>query len=99
MNISEPTGTMPDYIFTRRRGIELEKGLALAGYLITRFQKTQKGRLRRDELAEITAVIKALADDARAARIADDAIAPDGPAGRNPPMQLIRPTATRSWIR
>jgi len=68
--MSKKDPVYPDFIFGRRRAIEIEEGLALAGALITRYPRDQA--LTEPELATIKDLVHYLVDELRAGRLEDE---------------------------
>lgn len=68
--MSEDKRVMPVFVFARRRDIELETGLTLAGKLIVDIPKTQKPKRRDQRL--VAGIVQQLAESAR--QMPDDAI-------------------------
>lgn len=61
---------MPDFVFARRRDIELDVGFLLAGMLVTKFPRGS--RLRERDKTAIRNVIHKLGCEAEAGRLSDD---------------------------
>jgi hypothetical protein len=74
---------MPVFAFYRRRDIELETGLILAGKLVVDIPKTAKLKGRQRRL--VSHIIRLLTDAARAKQMPDDAITYGWPNGCRPP--------------
>ena len=74
---------MPTFVFARKREIEIETGLTLAGFLIVDLPKGKKpkGRDRR----MIAEVIEALTTAVKSGRMPDDAITYGWHGGGRPP--------------
>ena len=71
--MSAPRKVMPDFMFGRRRDIEVQPGaeLMLAGFLVTRFPKTLV--LGEAERKRISTVIDRLIGELLAGRVTEDA--------------------------
>ena len=74
---------MPIFAFFRRRDIEQELGLTLAGNLIIDIPKSRKSPLPHEQQM-ITEILQKLADSARSGELPDDAIVYGWPGGRRP---------------
>jgi len=74
--------TMPLFIFARRRDIERENGLILAGQMIVDIPKRKKPKRRQQQM--IAEIVQRLTADARSGQMPDDAIAYGWPGGCRP---------------
>jgi hypothetical protein len=80
---SAATGrVMPVFAFARRRDIELEVGLILAGRLIVDIPKTTKPKRRHQRL--IAEIVQRLTEGARSQQMPDNAIVYGWPNNRRP---------------
>jgi len=62
---------MPDYVFGRRRDIELQSGLMLVGFVVTKFPKS---RTPSDEdRKRVSVVVERMVMELRAGRMTEDA--------------------------
>jgi hypothetical protein len=75
---------MPVFVFGRRRDIEIETGLILAGSLIVDIPKGTKKPKRRHQRM-IGDILQQLIDSARSGRMPDDAMVYGWPGGIRPP--------------
>jgi hypothetical protein len=73
---------MPAFVFERRRDIELETGLLLAGHLIVDISSSKKLKGKRQHL--IQWIVKILIAQARSGQMPDDAVIYGWPNGRRP---------------
>jgi hypothetical protein len=78
--IAEPV--MPAFVFARRRDIEVEGGLLLAGNLVVDIAKGKKVKPKRQHM--ITALIEMLTAQVRAGQMPDDAVVYGWHGGRRP---------------
>jgi hypothetical protein len=78
--MTEPV--MPAFAFARRRDIEIETGLLLAGNLVVDIPKGAK--LKRKQRRMLTDIIQMLTAEARAGRMPDDAVIYAWRGGRRP---------------
>ena len=70
--MSDQDLVMPDFIFERRKDIELEAGFLLAGMLVTKFP--QGRRLKGRDKSAIRNIIHKLGCEAEAGRLAENAV-------------------------
>jgi hypothetical protein len=73
---------MPLFIFARRRDIERETGLILAGQLIVDIPKRRKPKRREQQM--LAAIVQQLTAQAQSGQIPDDAIVYGWPGGCRP---------------
>jgi hypothetical protein len=76
------TNIMPVFVFARRRDIEIEAGLILAGDLIVDIPKTEKPKRRHQQM--VGDIIWMLFADAQSGRMPDDAMIWGWPEGTLP---------------
>jgi hypothetical protein len=76
------TNIMPVFVFARRRDIEVEAGLILAGDLIVDIPKTEKPKRRHRQM--VGDIISMLTADAQSGRMPDDAMIWGWPGGTPP---------------
>src|SRR5262249_23149637 len=73
---------MPLFVFARRRDIEIENGLILAGQLVVDIPKTKKPKRREKQM--IAEIVQRLTAEARSGQMPDDAMIAGWPGGRPP---------------
>jgi hypothetical protein len=79
----EDKRVMPVFAFFRRRDIELEVGLILAGKLVVDIPKTTKPKRRHQRM--IAEIVQRLTEGARSHQMPDDAIVYGWPNNSRPP--------------
>jgi hypothetical protein len=62
---------MPDYVFGRRRDIELQSGMTLVGFVVTRFPKSKV--LSEEDRKRVGVVVERMVMELRAGRMTEDA--------------------------
>jgi hypothetical protein len=75
--------TMPVFVFKRRRDIEHEAGLILAGHLIVDVPKSRKKPKQREQQM-IVEIVQRLTAQAQSGQMPDDAIVYGWPGGCRP---------------
>ena len=73
----------PIFVFMRRRDIEIETGIILAGRLVVDIPRGREPS--QGERAMVGDIIQQLTTEAQAGRLPDDAIVDGWPEGRRPP--------------
>ena len=79
----EDKRVMPVFAFLRRRDIELETGMILAGKLVVDIPKTTKPKRRHQRF--IAEIVQRLTEGARSQQMPDDAIVYGWPNNNRPP--------------
>jgi len=74
--------TMPLFVFARRRDIEIETGLILAGQLIVDLPKRKKPKRRHQQM--IAEIVQRLTAEARSGQMPDDVLVIGWHGGRRP---------------
>jgi hypothetical protein len=82
-----PDITMPLFVFARRRDIEIEAGLTLAGQLIVDIPKRKK--LKQCYQQMIVEIAHRLTAEAQSGRMPDDAIVYGWAGGRGRPANAV----------
>jgi hypothetical protein len=80
--------TFPLFVFFRRRDIELETGLILAGNLLIDLPKETKPNREDDDSSMIAAIIQRLTDEAQSGRMPVDAVV-NGWHGGHVPLDAV----------
>lgn len=76
MTLTKPSNRVPDYLFCRQPDVEAAGGLALAGFLMTRFPKGHA--FAKADNDEVTAIVKRLVAEIGEGRMASPAEAIHG---------------------
>jgi hypothetical protein len=91
--------TMPIFVFARRRDIEHETGLILAGQLVVDIPKSKKPKRREQQM--VAEIIQRLTADARSGQMPDDAFVCGWHGGRRPEdaVDVHDDVVMASWAR